>query len=71
MSPTRTTHLRHARTRNGLKQCELACKAGVGISSLCMWERGWKKPTLPTAEKLARVLHCAVQDLFPEGLKPY
>jgi transcriptional regulator with XRE-family HTH domain len=50
------TTIKSARIERGLKQCELAFKAGVNIQSLSRWENGWARPSAESAAKLASVL---------------
>lgn len=57
--------LRRMRRNRGLMQCELAGRAGLHPSAVNRMERGWARPSLRTAEKLAMVLDCTVDDLFP------
>jgi DNA-binding XRE family transcriptional regulator len=54
------------RIQKGLKQCDLAKTAKISISNLSRNENNWAVPRYDTAIKLARVLECSVQDIFPE-----
>jgi transcriptional regulator with XRE-family HTH domain len=66
------TPLRRVRLAAGIHQCALAKRAGVSVSRLSTYERGWQMPSLPTAKRLAGALDCAVGDLFDvEELRPY
>ena len=65
------TPLRQRRQRLGLKQIDLALKAGVNPSAVNRYEKGCR-PNRETAAKLARALDCAVGDLFPNtDLRPW
>lgn len=44
--------VRHARTRAGLSQAELAMKAGTSQPALARYETGVALPTIPTLERL-------------------
>jgi transcriptional regulator with XRE-family HTH domain len=60
--------VREARERAGLTQQELAARAGVPQSTVSVYERGIRVPTLPTLERLLRAAGFTVDvDLVPAG----
>lgn len=62
-----TTALRSRREAQGMKQIELAARAGVAVSTVLRAEK-WKFKLTPTvAEKLARVLRCKPADITGES----
>lgn len=56
--------LRTVRTAAGLSQTELARRIGATQSSIADWERGKCFPKTGTAIKLARALHCSLDEIF-------
>src|SRR5207248_5171133 len=58
------TGLRRARLKSGLKQSELAKRAGVSRQTLSVLESGRGQPSTSVALHLARVLGCRVEELF-------
>jgi molybdate-binding protein/DNA-binding XRE family transcriptional regulator len=58
------TGLRRARLRSGLKQSELAERAGISRQTLSVLEAGRGQPSTSVALHLAHVLGCRVEDLF-------
>jgi molybdate-binding protein/DNA-binding XRE family transcriptional regulator len=58
------TGLRRARLRSGLKQSELAERAGISRQTLSVLESGRGHPSTEVALHLARVLGCRVEELF-------
>jgi molybdate-binding protein/DNA-binding XRE family transcriptional regulator len=58
------TGLRRARLRSGLKQSELAERAGISRQTLSVLESGRGQPSTSVALHLAHVLGCRVEDLF-------
>jgi len=56
--------LRRARLRSGLKQGELAERAGISRQTLSVLESGRGQPATLIALRLARVLGCRVEELF-------
>src|SRR5256885_16135824 len=56
--------LRRARLRSGLKQGELAERAGISRQTLSVLESGRGQPATWIALRLARVLGCRVEELF-------
>lgn len=53
------------RVRNGLSQADLASRLGVAQNSVSQWENGKRSPTLRKVAKIASVLGCPVEALFP------
>jgi molybdate-binding protein/DNA-binding XRE family transcriptional regulator len=62
--PTLESGLRRARQRSGLKQGELAARAGISRQTLSALEAGRAQPSTAIALNLARSLGCRVEDLF-------
>jgi putative molybdopterin biosynthesis protein len=58
------TGLRRARLNSGLKQSELAERAGISRQTLSVLESGRGQPATLIALRLARVLGCRVEELF-------
>jgi len=58
------TGLRRARLKSGLKQSELAERAGISRQTLSVLESGRGQPATLIALRLARVLGCRVEELF-------
>src|SRR5207302_292098 len=58
------TGLRRARLKSGLKQGELAERAGISRQTLSVLESGRGRPSTAVALQLARVLGCRVEELF-------
>ena len=58
------TGLRRARLNSGLKQSELAERAGISRQRLSVLESGRGQPATLIALRLARVLGCRVEELF-------
>src|SRR6266853_2918120 len=56
--------LRRARLKSGLKQSELAKRAGISRQTLSVLESGRGQPSTSVALHLARVLGCRVEELF-------
>jgi putative molybdopterin biosynthesis protein len=56
--------LRRARQRSGLKQAELAVRAGISRQTLSALEAGRAQPSTAIALNLARALGCRVEELF-------
>src|SRR5437773_12467583 len=56
--------LRRARQRSGLKQADLAVRAGISRQTLSALESGRAQPSTAIALNLARTLGCRVEDLF-------
>jgi putative molybdopterin biosynthesis protein len=62
--PTLGSGLRRARQRSGLKQAELAARAGISRQTLSVLESGRGQPSTLIALRLARILGCRVEELF-------
>ena len=58
------TGLRRVRLKSGLKQGELAERAGISRQTLSVLESGRGQPATLIALRLARVLGCRVEELF-------
>src|ERR1700730_8677722 len=58
------TGLRRARLKSGLKQGELAERAGISRQTLSVLESGRGQPSTAVALQLARVLGCRLEELF-------
>ena len=56
--------LRRARQKSGLRQGELAARAGISRQTLSVLESGRGQPSTLIALNLARVLGCRVEELF-------
>ena len=55
----------------GLRQLDLALKAGIGISTVSLIERGYVCRVSPELRaKIAKALRCEVEDVFPESETP-
>lgn len=52
------------RQKAGMTQAQLAKKMNVDQTTVSRWESGDTKPLRKLHKKLARVLGCAVEDLF-------
>lgn len=61
-------HIKQLREAAGLKQYELAARAGVKQSSVYKWENGIGMPTAENIVKLTRILNCTSDALL--GLEP-
>jgi DNA-binding XRE family transcriptional regulator len=59
--------VREIRKKRGMSMVMLSVKAGVSYSNLCRYEKQQQKPSLGTAEKLAKSLETTVEELFGEG----
>lgn len=53
------------RTSKGLSQKSLALKCGVSQQAISSIENGRRQPSLVTARKIATVLNCTINELFP------
>ena len=61
----KTTGVRAARTRAGLRQADLAATVGVSRQTIISLERGDYSPSVYLALRIARVLESTVEELFP------
>jgi len=57
--------LHERRKQLGYTLTQLASQVGVTPSFLSLVERGLRVPRLETAQKLANVLDCTIDELFP------
>lgn len=57
-------NIRLARERAGLKQADLAERAGVTQAMMCQIERGTKNPSLQIGAEIARILGCSLDSLL-------
>lgn len=55
-------------SNSGLKNCEIAFKAGLNTAAFSSIKNGWNKPSYKTANKIAKALNCNVEELWP-GIK--
>jgi len=62
---TNRSMLRGERTRQGMTMTALALSARVTCCSLSLYERG-QRPSQPVARRLAGVLQCAPEKLWPD-----
>jgi len=58
------SHIRQHRKRSGLSQEKLALNAGITVSFLGDIERGVKKPTVESLEKILNALQVSFRDFF-------
>ena len=58
------TRIREYRILRGLSQEQLALKANINVSFLGQIERGGKKPTIDTIDKLLNALDVSYKDFF-------
>jgi len=57
--------IRELRQEQRLSQAKLAASLGQKSSStIGMWETGTRRPPSKILSKLARVLHCSIDDLY-------
>jgi len=54
------------RRAKGLTQKALADIVGVKQSTVCLWETGQCKPSVPTIKKLSEALEVPIEDFFKE-----
>ena len=66
----RGTRLRRIRQYRGMSIDELADAVGLNRITLYRYEQGERIPRLDTAEKLAKALHCSVNDLIGTSTTP-
>ena len=64
---TNKNKLRARRITQGIKQIELAARAGVSLATVNKTERWGFPVSKPTAAKLAKVLRCKPSEIFPDG----
>ncbi|WP_288763940.1 helix-turn-helix transcriptional regulator [uncultured Mitsuokella sp.] len=56
--------LKRLRLKRGLTQAELADILHVNRTTVTLWEKGINNPRTAMLMKLAKALHCKVDDLF-------
>lgn len=54
---------KEARKQKGLKQTEVASRAGIHINTYARIERGDQKPTFQTIKRVAKVLELNIADI--------
>ena len=59
--------IREERKHLRISQEKLAFKAGISVNFLGQIERGTKKPTLSTADRIASALYLSLNKLLTEG----
>ena len=65
MNKTTTNRLRERRIAQGIKQIELAARAGVSLATLNKSECWGFRVSPPVAERLAKALNCKPSEIFP------
>lgn len=58
-------YLRKYREAAGMTQTDLANEVKTTRVSICRYECGKRIPKIPTAQKIAEVLGCKVNDIWP------
>ena len=53
------------RLSKGMRVVELAGRSGISVSYIDRLDTGWTLPSYEVAEKLAVVLECSVDEIFP------
>jgi len=66
IDPRRANRLRQLRLRAGLKQEDLAERAGISQQQISKMENGRAPLTLEQARRVAQILGCSPTDLLPE-----
>lgn len=59
--------IRRARKARGWTQEELAARLGLDRRTVLRWERGYFRPTFPTAMALSTLLEVPVEEMFESG----
>jgi transcriptional regulator with XRE-family HTH domain len=59
--------LREMRFRKNISQTDLSIRTRIHISSLSRFERGYRCPSLRQRGRIARVLGCLPEEIFPQG----
>lgn len=57
-------NIKRAREAAGLKQVDVAEKAGVTQAMLCQIERGTRNPSLQLGAEIAKILDCSLESLL-------
>lgn len=60
-------NIRLYRKKRGITQSELSKLSGVCRVSIARYETGVRKPSLDSALKIAKALHCTVEQLEDES----
>ena len=55
------------RKKSGMTQLELSKYLGVDRSTIAKWETGEVMPTADKLPRIAKILHCKIDDLFKEA----
>lgn len=63
-------NLKTLRLQDGLTQGELAERIGVGKSTISMWEKGDRTPSLEMLETLADFFNVSLSELWGDEKKP-
>ena len=58
--------IREARFHGGLSQYDIAIKTGIHRSRLSLAERGYVNLNEVEKKKIAKILNCKPEELFPE-----
>ena len=58
--------IKERRLQAGLTQKQLAGKMNVDQSAVSLWEAGKARPARKHQKKLAKILHCTVDELLGE-----
>lgn len=59
------TNIRAVRLAADMTQEELAQRMGVHPAAVCQWERGRNYPRMELAIRMACILDCGLDDIFP------
>ena len=62
-------NIRKFRQEQKKKQSELAAEMGVKVTTISMWEKGNRRPSVDKSIKLSAIFGCSVEDLFKEETK--
>lgn len=65
------TNLEKVMNAKGIKQTELAKKAGVVLATMNRWVKGDRTPSAVNAIKIAKILGVPVENLFDNDADPY
>lgn len=63
--PVRLSRIRAIRVSKQMPVDQVARSCGVHLMTVYAWETGKRRPSLLAAQKLAEVLGCTLDDLFP------
>ena len=56
--------------KRGLRQTEIAYKAGIDGSTFSKYVSGWRTPSEDTKRRIAEVMNCTVPQIFPKRVRP-